>query len=354
MSAALRLREDYGAPELRALARASRDADQTRRLLALAAIYEGASRGAAAEIGGVQRQTVRDWVAAFNGHGPSGLIDGKAPGQRPLLNPEQRQVLKRIVEAGPDPAVDGVVRWRLIDLAQWIFTEFSIAISKQTLSRMLRQMGYRKLSARPRHHAQEGPRRAGDFQKAFAARLAEIARGDAAGRPIEVWFADEARIGQKNKITRRWARRGTRPAAPRDQRTASAYIFGAICPGQGKGAALVLPRCNSAAMTLHLAEIARTVTPGAHAVLMLDQAGWHLSDKLVVPANITLLPLPPKCPELNPVENVWQYLRENWLSNRIFRSQGDILDHCCHAWNRLTAQPWTIMSIGLRAWAHGF
>ena len=155
MSAALRLRKDYGARELRALARASRDARQTRRLLALAAIYEGASRGAAAAIGGVQRQTVRDWVAAFNAHGPSGLIDGKAPGQRPLLNPEQRAALRRIVEAGPDPAVDGLVRWRLIDLAQWIFTEFGIAISKQTLSRTLRRMGYRKLSARPRHYAQD-------------------------------------------------------------------------------------------------------------------------------------------------------------------------------------------------------
>src|SRR3954447_17732970 len=111
---------------------------------------------------------------------------------------------------------------------------------------------------------------------------------------------------------------------------------------QGRG--LVLPRCNSAAMTLHLAEIAKTVMPGAHAVLILDQAGWHLSDQLVVPANITLLPLPPRCPELNPVENLWQYLRENWLFNRVFRSQGDILDHCCHAWNRLIAQPCTIMS----------
>jgi len=121
--------------------------------------------------------------------------------------------------------------------------------------------------------------------------LAAIANGDAANRPVEVWFADEARIGQKNKITRRWARRGTRPSAPRDQRTRSAYIFGAICPKQGKGAALVLPRCNIAAMNLHLAEIAKTVAPGAHAVLMLDQAGWHRSDKLVVPANITLLPL---------------------------------------------------------------
>lgn len=155
MSAALRLREDYEARDLRALARASRDANQTRRLLALAAIYEDGSRRAAAEIGGVQRQTVRDWVAAFNAHGPAGLIDGKAPGQRPLLNPEQRAGLKQIVEAGPNPAVDGVVRWRLIDLTQWVFAEFGIAISKQTLSRMLRRMGYRKLSARPRHHAQD-------------------------------------------------------------------------------------------------------------------------------------------------------------------------------------------------------
>jgi transposase len=182
--------------------------------------------------------------------------------------------------------------------------------------------------------------------------LAEIAKGNAAGRPVEVWFSDEARIGQKNKITRRWAKRGTRPSAPRDQRTASASLFGAICPEQGKAAALVLPHCNSAAMTLHLAEIARAVAPGAHAVLMLDQAGWHRSHKLVVPANITLLPLPPKCPELNPVENIWQYMRDNWLCNRVFRSQSDILDHCCYAWNRLIAQPWTIMSIGLRQWAH--
>ena len=97
------------------------------------------------------------------------------------------------------------------------------------------------------------------------------------GKPIEVWFADEARIGQKNKITRRWAKRGTRPSAPRDQRTASAYIFGAICLQEGKGAALVLPSCNSEAMALHLEEIAMAVAPGAHAILVLDPAGWHIS-----------------------------------------------------------------------------
>jgi hypothetical protein len=185
--------------------------------------------------------------------------------------------------------------------------------------------------------------------------LEEVARekGVAPGA-IEVWFGDEARVGQKNKITRRWAKRGTRPAAPRDQRTASTYIFGAVCPKEGKGAALVLPRCDTEAMNLLLAEIAVAVAPGAHAALLLDQAGWHMSDEVVVPANITLVPLPPKCPELNVMENVWQFMRDNWLSNHVFRSYGAIVDHCCDAWNRLAEQPRRIMSLGLRDWAHGF
>src|SRR6201995_3272896 len=144
---------------------------------------------------------VRDWVLAFNAAGPEGLIDGKAPGKVPLLNAEQCAALRRIVEAGPNPAVDGVVRWRLIDLAQWVYAEFGISISKQTLSRMLRAMGYRKLSARPRHHAQD-PAALAAFKKNFVGCVAEIAHHEAAGQPIEVWFADEARIGQKNKITR--------------------------------------------------------------------------------------------------------------------------------------------------------
>jgi transposase len=185
--------------------------------------------------------------------------------------------------------------------------------------------------------------------------VAEVARAqNIEPARIEIWFADEARVGQKNKITRRWARRGTRPAAPHDQRTASAYIFGAICPKAGTGAALVLPRCNTAAMNLHLAEIAATVAPGAHAMVLVDQAGWHLSSTLVVPANITLVPLPPKCPELNATENIWQFLRQNWLSNLVFRSYDSIVDHCCHSWNKLIDQPWTIMSIGLRQWAHEY
>jgi hypothetical protein len=121
-----------------------------------------------------------------------------------------------------------------------------------------------------------------------------------------------------------------------------------------QGAGLVLPRCNIDTMNLHLAEMAIAVAPGAHAMLLVDQAGWHLSDRLIVPPNIALMPLPAKCPELNPVENVWQFTRDNWLSNRVFRTERDIVDHCCHACNKLVDQPWRIMSIGLRDWAHGF
>ena len=107
-------------------------------------------------------------------------------------------------------------------------------------------------------------------------------------------------------------------------------------------------------MTLAPGRDLQAVAPGAHALVLVDQAGWHQSKRLVIPANITLVPLPAKAPELNPVENIWQFMRENWLSNRIFPSYTAILDHCCAAWNRLTDQPWLIMSIGLRDWAHRF
>ena len=115
-----------------------------------------------------------------------------------------------------------------------------------------------------------------------------------------------------------------------------------------------MPWCDTAAMQAHLEEISTAVAPGAHAMVILDQAGWHMSNGLGVPANITLLPLPPRSPELNPQESIWQFIRDNWLSNRIFACYDDIVDHCCHAWNKLTDQPLRIMSIGLRDWAHGF
>jgi hypothetical protein len=157
--------------------------------------------------------------------------------------------------------------------------------------------------------------------------LAKVKAALPRGTPIEIWFQDEARVGQKNKITRRWVRRGTRPSAPKDQRTKSAYIFGAICPEQGQAAGLVLSFCNTQTMALHLAEISIAVAPDAHALVLVDQAGWHTTGKLIV--------------------------RDNWLSNRVFTSHDNIIDHCCEAWNKRVNQPWHIMTIGHRKWARG-
>src|SRR6478736_6524458 len=194
MAIPVALRGDFKASQLRGLARKTKDGPQARRLLAVAAIYDGATRTEAAKIGGVGLQIIRDWVMRFNARGAAGLLDGKSPGQPSKLNDVQRQAIVRMIESGPIPAIHGIVRWRLIDLSQWIYEEFRITVAN----------------------------------------------------------------------------------------------------------------------------------------------------------------LPPKSPELNPVENIWQYMRDNWLSNRIFKSYDDIVDHCCYAWNTLVDRPWKIMSIGLRQWAHGF
>jgi len=174
---------------------------------------------------------------------------------------------------------------------------------------------------------------------------------EAAGKPVEIWFTDEARVGQQGTLTRVWAKRGARPRAPRDRRFEWAYLFGAICPERSVGAAIVMPEVNIAAMNEHLAEISRCVSVGAIALLVLDGAGWHSSPRLDVPDNIVLLPLPPYAPELNPMENVWEFMRSNFLSHRVWDGYDAIIEACCNAWNKLLQMTERIASLTRRAWA---
>lgn len=154
MARGISLRSDFTGDDLRSLARSTKDGKQARRLLSLSLIYDGHSRSEAARHGGVGVQTIRDWVLRFNAKGPDGLLDGKSPGAPPRLNAEQRAALACAVEDGPVPYIDGVVRWRLCDLAAWLHEEFEVSLDETTVGRALKDMGYRKLSARPRHHAQ--------------------------------------------------------------------------------------------------------------------------------------------------------------------------------------------------------
>ena len=164
MSVPIPLRRDFSAIRLRSLAKKTKDGPQARRLLTLAAIYDGATRTEAAKIGGVGLQIIRDWVLRFNAYGPDGLLDRKPPGQPSKLNDGQRQVIAQMIESGPIPADHGGVRWRLIDLVQWLWDEFRVSVSETTVGRELRALGFRKLSARPRHYAQD-PEAAEAFKK---------------------------------------------------------------------------------------------------------------------------------------------------------------------------------------------
>ena len=169
---------------------------------------------------------------------------------------------------------------------------------------------------------------------------------------VEIWFQDEARIGQRGTVTRIWARKGSRPRVIRQQQFEYAYIFGAVCPSRDQAVGLVLPKIGTLCMQRHLDEIAKFVEPGNHAVVIFDQAAWHTTKKLLVPSNLSLLALPAASPELNPTEQVWQVLRDRYLSNRCFDSYEHILDCCCNAWNSFTSEVGAIRQLCTRAWAN--
>jgi transposase len=355
-------RKELGAAELRREAGRCRDARAARRMLALALVLEGGSRAEAARAAGMDRQTLRDWdwVHRYNAEGLAGLSDRRRPGPRPRLSPEQEAEqeaeLVTAVEQGPDPDRDGVVRWRRVDLRAVIEARFAVRLHERcSVGKVLRRLGFARLSVRPRHpKADEAAQEA--FKKAspswYARRFpsAPAASRSRSGSKM-VGRGAFNRVGQQGTLTRVWARRGTRPRAPRDRRYAWAYLFGAVCPERAVGAGLVLPYANTEATGLHLAEIGHHVTPGAHAVVVLDGAGWHTAGDLVVPENLTLLPLPRYSPELNPVENVWEYLRQNKLGLRVWPDYGAIVATCCEAWNWLVAAPGRLASITHREWA---
>ena len=196
-----------------------------------------------------------------------------------------------------------------------------------------------------------GPRGAGALQKKFPALIAEVARDHPEAARLEVWFQDEARVGQTGRLCRRWYQKGMRPRGLRDLRHQAVYLFGAVCPERDAGVALVLSNVGAAAMQAMLDELSTAVAPDAHAVVLMDRAGWHIAKNLAVPANLTPLFLPAYSPELNAIERVWLYLRERFLSHRLWPSYDAILDACCAAWKALLDEAGRIRSLCSLEWA---
>jgi len=168
---------------------------------------------------------------------------------------------------------------------------------------------------------------------------------------VDIWFQDEARIGQQNTVTRIWARTGTRPRVVRQRQFVSAYLFGATCPATGQSSAVVMPKSDTEAMAEHLKCIQDCLAPGRHAVIVMDGAAWHTTKKLPKFDNISLLFLPPVSPELNPMEQVWRQLRQDYLANRCFKDYEDIVDAICDAWNQFVSNVDAVKSLCHREWS---
>src|SRR5262249_41150689 len=206
-------------------------------------IRDGMSRQAAACIGGMDRQTLRDWVHAFNKRGLEGLVNDTSPGRPCKLSAKQKAALKAVVEEGPDPERDGVVRWRCSDLVRFVEMRFGVSVSEDTIGRTLRALDFSHITARPKHPQQKKGAIA-HFKK-VQNKLQSPLKATPQRVPINIWSQDKMPIGQKNGCVRQWPKRGTRPRQPVDQRYESAYVFGAICPARDTGVALVLPQANT-------------------------------------------------------------------------------------------------------------
>lgn len=168
---------------------------------------------------------------------------------------------------------------------------------------------------------------------------------------VDIWFQDEARFGQQNTTTRVWAEKGSRPRVIKQQQFEYVYLFGAVCPATGETEALLAPWVNKEVMTQHLEQISTTTKPGRHAVVIMDGAGWHTEDIAENVDNVSIIKLPAYSPELNPIEQVWSWLRQHHLANRCFEGYEDILNACTSAWNHFRKDSQRVIKLCSRDWA---
>ncbi len=339
---------DHTAEEIRALARKCKSRAEARRLEAIARVMEGAGgRGEIARRAKVDRQTLCDWINRYNAEGPAGLKSRPGRGRPSMLSEVQRAEVGRWLENGPQ---DGVPAWTVGLVRNRIRHFFDIVMSREAVRCLMRALGFRRLSPRPLHPKAD-PDAQEEFRSGFSAvATASLPEGtDPAS--VDVWFQDEARLGQKGMLTRVWARRGSRPRVPRDHRYGYCYLFSAICPESGMSAGHVCDKANTDEMNRHLVDIAAAVPQGRHALVVLDGAGWHRSKSLEIPDNVSLLRLPPYSPELNPVETVFQFLKQGNFANQVFATAEVVKDRVEEVWNDFARTPGRIASLGKRSWA---
>jgi transposase len=305
--------EHHSLAHLQVLADATPQKRSWKRVQAVILAKQGWTASPIAQSLGCSLRSVKNWVAQYNRGGIEALREHPRPGRPRALAAEHYPRLKQRLDAPPRPE-DGVCTLRAADVRRILEREFGVLMGRQAVYDLLHRLGYSDLMPRP-HHEEADPEVQELFKEIVVEQIDAIA-DDHPGEEVRVYFQDEARSGTRGTIARVWAPQGSRPRAVRQNGREWLYVLMAVCAGTGTASALIMPELDTAVVNLFLEQVARDLPAGVHAVLIWDGAGFHTGRDLVVPGNVSLIRLPPYSPELNPVENLWHYLRSHHWSNR--------------------------------------
>jgi transposase len=330
------VRDCVAVETLEQIERKEREAKRAKRLRIVILAMRGWTAPAIAMSVGLSRRDCQEWVRRFNEAGLAGLEDQYGGGHMAPLTPEQQDRMRERLNAGPT-AEDGVCSLRGADVQKILAEEFGVLRSLPTVYNLLHRLGYSCLRPRPRHRKAD-PQAQEAFKEQLPQRLDDIAQAHP-GRCLHVYFQDEARFGQQGTTTNVWAPKGSRPTAVRQTEYEYLWVIGAVCPETGRSEGLLSPRLNTDVVNAFLREFSKTLPLDEHAVLIWDGAGFHTSGNLQLPDNVTVLQLPPYSPELNPMENLWHFLKSHYWSNRAYSDYEELEEAAIDAWRIAVLDP---------------
>lgn len=317
--------------ELARLERCEKSAERARRIRIVILAMNGWTAPAVAMATGLSRRVCQEWVARFNESGLSGLDDRRGRQSRSPLTAEQEIAVRHRIESGPTD-VDEVCSLRGKDFQRILSEEFGVRRSLAAVYDLLHSLGYSYLRPRPIHRKSD-PAAMEQFKQEWPGKLQSIAATHP-DQQLQVYFQDESRFGQQGTTTNVWAKKGSRPMAIRQTEYQYLWVIGAVNPQTGHAEGLISPQLNTEIINLFLTQFSSTLPPNEHAVIIWDGAGFHRSHSLSVPANITLVQLPPYSPEQNPIENLWHYLKSHHWSNRAYDDYDALEEAAIAAWQK--------------------
>ncbi|POB16808.1 IS630 family transposase [Vibrio vulnificus] len=332
--------------DFKKLASQQKSIQMKMRLLALAHFKDGHSRTQIAKFLKVSRTSVNKWVQTFLEEGLEGLQEKPRTGRPAFLNAEQREQLSQYIKARAMDSSGGRLTGN--DIHAYIVNEFGKHYPPDSIYYLLNHMGFSWITSRSKHPRQSQQIQ-DDFKKFKIETILKIP-GHMSLDNVDVWFQDEARFGQQNTTTRLWAERGSRPRVVKQQQFEYAYLFGSVCPARGIGEAMVVPWVNKNIMVEHLKQLSAVTEKGRHAVVIMDGAGWHTNDIAEPFDNVSIIKLPPYSPELNPIEQVWSWLRQHSLANQSFADYDYIVSKVCRAWNSFLECSARVRQMCSRSW----